>query len=80
MAKDEIMTYENIHIDHIKPISVFNLENEEEFLECCNYTNLQPLLIKDNLEKSNKWNEEKEKYWKENIKNNNKYYEIYLIN
>jgi hypothetical protein len=45
--------------------------------DCCNYTNLQPLLITDNLEKSNKWNDEKELYWKENIINK-EYHEIYI--
>ena len=76
MATDELMTFANVHIDHIKPVSKFNLDNEEEFLDCCNYTNLQPLLAKDNLEKSNKWNDTNELYWKENIINKN-YFEIY---
>ena len=62
------MDFTNIHIDHIKPISVFNLDDEEEFLDCCNYTNLQPLLAEDNLNKSNKWTDENEEYWNNNIK------------
>ena len=37
------------HIDHIKPVSRFNLDDEEELLKCCHFTNLQPLLCKDNL-------------------------------
>ena len=72
------MTFQNIHIDHIKPVSKFNLDNEEEFLDCCHYTNLQPLLIKDNLEKSNKWDDTNEIYWNTNIKGNNNYIEIYF--
>ena len=79
MASDEIMTFDNIHIDHIKPVSVFNLDNEEEFLDCCHYTNLQPLLSKDNLEKHNRWSEDNEIYWQTNIKNNDQYSEIYMI-
>jgi hypothetical protein len=62
------MTWDNIHLDHIRPISKFNLSDPDEFLECCHYTNLQPLLAKTNLEKSNKWDEFDENYWQENIK------------
>ena len=54
IAADIIMTWENIEIDHIKPVSKFNLDDEEEFLHCCNYSNLQPLLKSHNLEKYNK--------------------------
>lgn len=39
------------HIDHIKPISSFNLEDEEQMKECFHYTNLQPLWAEDNLKK-----------------------------
>ncbi len=62
------MTIDNIHIDHIKPVSRFNLDDPDEFLDCCHYTNLQPLLAKDNMEKGNKWTEKDEIYWKENIR------------
>lgn len=55
----ERMTWENHsqkgwHIDHIKPLSSFNLENDEEFKEACSYKNLQPLWWKENLSKGNK--------------------------
>ena len=79
MATDILMTWDNIHIDHIKPISVFNLDDEEEFLDCCHYTNLQPLLAVDNLEKHNKWNDEYNEYWLKNIKGNDNFIEIYII-
>ena len=61
------MTWDNIHIDHIKPVSRFNLDIDEEFNKCCHYTNLQPLLAKDNLNKHNKWTDENEVFWNEHI-------------
>jgi hypothetical protein len=57
------MNWDNIHLDHIKPISKFNLDDEDEFLQCCNYKNFQPLLAKDNLEKHNKFTKEDEEEW-----------------
>ena len=52
------MTFDNYGewvIDHIKPISLFNLNNDNELFECCNYNNLQPLWKIDNILKSNKF-------------------------
>lgn len=42
------------HIDHIIPLSKFNLNNRDEFLTACNYKNLQPLWAEENRIKSNK--------------------------
>jgi hypothetical protein len=59
----EGMTWNNIHLDHIRPVSSFNLEEEKEFLLCANWKNFQPLFAKDNLEKSNKFTKEDEEKW-----------------
>jgi len=41
-----------IHIDHIKPLSM--AKTESEVYELCHYTNLQPLWAKDNWIKNNR--------------------------
>jgi hypothetical protein len=71
------MNWDNIHLDHIKPISKFNLGDENELKDCCHYTNLQPLLAKDNLNKNNKWSEIDELFWIANIKQQ-EYIQLYI--
>ena len=55
----EGMTWDNWssdgwHLDHIKPLCHFNLEDPKQLAEACHYTNLQPLWSYDNISKGNK--------------------------
>ena len=61
------MNISNIHLDHIKPVSKFDLSNVDEVYKCCHWSNIQPLLALDNLKKSNKWSISDEEYWVKNI-------------
>jgi hypothetical protein len=42
------------HIDHVIPLSKFNLDDEEEQLLAFNWRNTMPLSVKENLSKNNK--------------------------
>jgi len=54
------MTWENHgnagwHIDHIRPLSSFDLRDPRQQAIAFHHTNLQPLWAKDNLSKSDRW-------------------------
>jgi hypothetical protein len=50
-------SYETWHIDHIKPLSLAKNMDDIIRLKLMHYTNLQPLWAKDNIRKSNKYDE-----------------------
>jgi hypothetical protein len=52
------MTWDNYgswEVDHIKPMSLFDLSKTEDQLAVNHYTNLQPMWATDNRKKSNKY-------------------------
>ena len=60
------MTFSNIHIDHFRPISSFNISNGEELFEAFNWVNTKPLLKVDKLKKHTKFSE---KQYRDQFKN-----------
>ena len=63
-------------MDHIKPISLAKTKEEVEALN--HYTNLQLIWRHVNSFKSNKWGEEDEKHWQQNIFKNPDHKKIYV--
>ena len=64
---DSGMTWENTHIDHLKPLSKFDLSDDEQLEQAFHYTNCRPLLARDNRSKSNRWTAQDEENWLETI-------------
>ena len=50
------MTWDNIEIDHVKDICLFDISNDEQLKEAFNWRNTQPLLKKDHQKKGIKFN------------------------
>lgn len=51
------MTWSNYgkwHLDHVLPLSSFDLTDRQDFLTACTWLNYQPLWAKDNRQKQNK--------------------------
>lgn len=54
------MTWDNYgregwHIDHRKPLAMFDLSKKSQQMKACHYTNLQPLWAKENSAKGARW-------------------------
>ena len=65
---EENMSWNNYgewHIDHIKPCSSYDFNNEQEIFTCFNWQNLRPCWKKYNLEKSGKIDNELIAFYKE---------------
>ena len=43
------------HMDHIRPLASFDLNDPEQLIEACHYVNIQPLWARDNLRKGDKY-------------------------
>ena len=51
------MNWLNTQLDHVRPLSSFDLKDIEELKAAAHYTNIQPLLAKDNLTKGDRFHE-----------------------
>jgi len=47
--------YGQWHVDHIRPVSSFDLTDKSQVQECFHYANLQPLWAKDNYKKGSSY-------------------------
>ena len=50
------MTWDNIEIDHVRPISSFDISDDEQLKEAFNWRNTQPLLKEIHQKKGTKYN------------------------
>jgi hypothetical protein len=42
------------HFDHVKPCASFNFDNSDDIFKCYNWSNIRPLMAKDNCNKGSK--------------------------
>jgi hypothetical protein len=54
----------SFHIDHIRPLSLFDLTNPEQLKAACHWSNLQPLYPEENIKKGSKVIEDFSCLWK----------------
>ena len=51
------MNWDNIDLDHVRPLSSFDLCDPEQLKEAAHYSNIQPILKSDNRSKGSKYYE-----------------------
>ena len=51
------MNWNNIELDHVRPLSSFDLTDPEQLKEAAHFSNIQPLLKSDNRKKGSKYHE-----------------------
>ena len=51
------MKWNNNELDHVYPLSSFDLTNPNQLKEASHYSNIQPLLKRDNRSKGSKFHE-----------------------
>ena len=74
---DNTMNWNNIEIDHIKPIATIR-KGDPIDRSLLHFTNLQPLLKKDNRAKSAKWSAADDAFWTKSITMHAEYVDIYI--
>lgn len=57
----------DFEIDHIKPISAFDLRDEKQMRQCWHHSNLRQIPAYENRTKWNKWSDEDEHKWRNEI-------------
>jgi hypothetical protein len=73
---EERLTWINAHFDHIKPIASVPFGHMDS--RVMHYTNIQPLLARQNLTKGAKWSAGDELFWEENIIHKSEWVQIYM--
>jgi len=69
----------NLHIDHVRPCSSFDLTNSEQQYVCFNWRNLQLLSASENCSKGGKWTRGMEKEWIERMRSTGYCGDLYVV-
>jgi transposase len=69
----------DLHIDHIRPCSSFDLLDPAQQFLCCNWRNLQLLPAAENQSKGDRWRKEDEQVWMERMRESGWDGELYPV-